>query len=563
MIDVTKICPCCMKEKGETNFCPHCGYNINTEISPHRLRPGTILNGKYWLGVAIGEGGFGITYVGYDLNLELKVAIKEYFPNGLVTRDSSGTDTVNVYSGDEGALYIQGRDKFVNEAKALAKFDSEPGIVTVKDFFLENGTAYIVMEYIEGSTLKQFLESNGGRVPVDMALRMITPIMDSLAKVHSQGIIHRDISPDNIMMTKDYKMKLIDFGAARGMSPEGGKSLSIQLKPGFAPEEQYRTHGKQGPWTDVYALSATLYRMITGNTPIEALERSRMDVLKKPSMLGIQIHPEIEMALMTGLAVEARNRFANMEYLRRALHLDESVYRGEYTVTIDGEDRRTQEEWTNENNQPNTGGYAPPEKKSSNASVIVAAVMGILAIAFAISVLLVVLRNADIAKNEDDGNSKTTSTVATATKEYEPPVFTVAEGSSTRGTDYTSGSPVEYYPSFAIDGKMETAWSANREISVNPRFTLKADSPQHVKGIKMTNGYCKSENTYTKNRRITKVKVEYEGGEVIKDMSIDNYRTMIDIPFNAPVDTSYITIYVLDTYYGAWKDICISEIEVY
>lgn len=312
MVDVDRLCTACMSDRGDNSICPNCGYNGKGECSPHHLKPGTILAGKYWLGNALGQGGFGITYIGYDLNLEIPVAIKEFFPMGYATRDSNTADSISIVSGQAQEIYEKAKDKFINEAKALAKFDDLSGIVSVKDFFQENGTAYIVMEYLEGETFKAYLERNGGSISADKAITMLLPVMKSLSEVHGYGVIHRDISPDNIMISKKGKIKLLDFGAARDASPNGSRSLSVQLKMGYAPEEQYRTHGKQGPWTDVYAMSATIYRAITGGFPIEALERIMDDILQPPSKLGVKIEPELEQVLMKGLSVKAENRYQDM-----------------------------------------------------------------------------------------------------------------------------------------------------------------------------------------------------------------------------------------------------------
>jgi serine/threonine protein kinase len=268
----------------------------------------------------LGEGGFGITYIGWDLNLDLKVAIKEYYPSGFVTRETTSATTVQPFSGSQGDFFLKGRDKFINEAKSLAKFFALPGIVAVKDYFLENGTAYIVMEYIEGKTMKGYLAEMGGKLPAAQVFDMLKPVMPSLSKVHQSGMIHRDISPDNIMLSDEGGMKLLDFGAAREFDGSGSKSLSVMLKPGFAPEEQYRSKGVQGPWTDVYALCATMYRCITGVTPTESNERVIEDDLKPPSALGAYIGAAQEAALMRGLAVFAKDRCQSIQELYDALY---------------------------------------------------------------------------------------------------------------------------------------------------------------------------------------------------------------------------------------------------
>ncbi len=320
-IDINQLCLGCMTRiENKEVPCPKCGWQADTaERSPHQLPLQTILNGKYLVGCVVGEGGFGITYLGWDLNLDMKVAIKEYYPSGFVTRENTVTTTVTPFSGDKREAFIKGLDKFVDEAKSLAKFYSLPGVVSVKDFFKKNGTGYIVMEYVEGITLKQYLKKEGGKLPVFQVLEWVKPLIKSLTQMHEKGIIHRDISPDNIMITPDGEIKLLDFGAARDMSTDGGKSLSVLLKPGYAPEEQYRTRGSQGPWTDVYALCATIYKGITGQTPPESMERVHDDTLEPPTKLGVSINEVKEAALLKGLAVLQKNRYQNMNELYDAL----------------------------------------------------------------------------------------------------------------------------------------------------------------------------------------------------------------------------------------------------
>ncbi len=332
-MDIKKICPGCMQEvdnRDSVEVCPHCDYQLKQiKSASHQMQPFTILAGKYLVGKVIGEGGFGISYIGLDLNLELVVAIKEFYPNGFVTRESNVTTMVSMYAGKNEADVSKWREGFINEARNLAKFSNLNGIVEVRDFFNENGTAYIVMEYIEGITLKQYLKQNGGKISVSKTFEMMEPVIRALSKVHDAGIIHRDISPDNIMITKYGGMKLLDFGAAREFAGNAEKSLSIMLKPGYAPEEQYRSRGKQGPWSDVYALTATIYKCITGVTPVESMERMREDTLKSPRELGVSISDAQNTAVMQGMAVYAENRIQNMDVLHAVLYSDESAVKVE------------------------------------------------------------------------------------------------------------------------------------------------------------------------------------------------------------------------------------------
>ena len=307
------LCMNCLQQKKAQGACLHCGFDETTyAASPHHLPLRTILAGKYLVGRVLGEGGFGITYLGWDLNLDLKIAIKEYYPTGFVTRENTTTNTVTPYMGEKAQFFTKGRTRFVDEAKSLAKFYALPGIVSVKDFFLENGTAYIVMEFVEGETLKQLLSHSGGKLPADQVIEMMKPLMRSLSEIHKAGIIHRDISPDNIMVTKEGNVKLLDFGAARDFSDSGNRSLSVMLKPGYAPEEQYRSRGVQGPWTDVYALCATMYKAISGVTPMESIERVQNNEVKPPTELGVGIPPQQEVALMKGMAVLQKDRYQSI-----------------------------------------------------------------------------------------------------------------------------------------------------------------------------------------------------------------------------------------------------------
>ena len=321
-MNYNNLCPHCMREiqKNGKGTCPYCGFDDTyaPELT-HQLRPFTVLNGKYLVGSVLGECGFGITYIGYDLNLELRTAIKEFYPNGFCRRESSITNTLSPYGGSQGESFEKWRSRFIKEAKSLAKCTNLSGIVGVKDFFEENNTAYIVMEYLEGQTLKEYLNRQGGKLPVGWALQALEPVMVSMSQVHRAGIIHRDISPDNIMITTDGMMKLLDFGAAVDLMKEEERSLSIMLKPGYAPEEQYRTKGKLGPWSDVYALAATIYKCITGITPPEAMERMREDQLAAPGSLGINMPPSVEAALLKGMSVYADNRYQTMDEFHHAL----------------------------------------------------------------------------------------------------------------------------------------------------------------------------------------------------------------------------------------------------
>ena len=281
------------------------------EENLHCLRKGTRLIGRYTIEGVLGQGGFGITYLGMDELHEKPVAIKEFFPQGIVTRNIEYQDTVTVTFVGEKDNYEKGKERFLKEARTMAKFSKDKGIVKALDFFEINNTAYIVMEYLEGVTLKQYLAENK-RIDAEDLVELLVPLIEALDEIHSQGLIHRDISPDNIMVLPDGRIKLMDFGAARDYTEFGEKSLSIVLKPGYAPPEQYQTHGIQGPWTDIYALCATMYKCITGENPPDAIERVMDDHLKKISAFGISVLPQIEEAIIKGMSVAANDRYQNV-----------------------------------------------------------------------------------------------------------------------------------------------------------------------------------------------------------------------------------------------------------
>ncbi len=302
----------------QVEVCPLCGYFKGSGVQEaYYLEPGTVLKGQYLLGKVLGYGGFGVTYIGYDNKLQRKIAVKEYLPSDYATR-KPGTKEPVIYSGDAREQFMAGLSSFLGEARNLAGFVGIPEIVDIYDCFQENGTGYIVMEYLKGKTVKELL-AREGRFPYQKAEEIILHVLDGLEAVHKEGIIHRDIAPDNIFITDEGEIRLLDFGAARYAASIYSRSLSVILKPGYAPEEQYRSHGQQGPWTDIYGVGATFYRMITGERPPESLERMVEDDLKRPSELGVEIPPEKEEILMKSLKVQMEDRIQSAREFREAL----------------------------------------------------------------------------------------------------------------------------------------------------------------------------------------------------------------------------------------------------
>lgn len=303
-------CMACKADEQEA--CPVCGF-IERDFVPekHHLPPRTILKGQYLVGCALGEGGFGITYIGWDLFLHIPVAIKEYFPSGVVIRDQ-GQCTVSVFAGKDEQSFLKGRESFFREAQKVARFDNNPGVVSVKNCFIENGTAYIIMEYISGINLGVYASKRGGKLGFEETLRLLETPIRTLNALHGASTYHRDISPENLMLSKTGTVKLIDFGSAMESDSEK-KTRVLMVRSGYSPVEMYSTNGKDGSYSDVYSMAATIYKLITGVTPPAATERLDADPLVRPTMLGVKdITTTQENALMRGLTVQQKDRYQTM-----------------------------------------------------------------------------------------------------------------------------------------------------------------------------------------------------------------------------------------------------------
>ncbi len=287
------------------------------EKYPLALPPGTVLAGQYIIEAVLGQGGFGITYRAADHKNGNKVAVKEFFPDTLAARN--GPAMVSAYSGPREENFIYGKNCFLQEAETLAKFIGNDNIVRVHSYFEENGTAYFVMDYIEGISFAEYIRHYNGKIPYDKALNVLIPVMDALGAVHNQGIIHRDVTPDNIYISSDGIVKLMDFGAARYSLGDRSQSLDVVLKHGYAPKEQYMRRGRQGPFTDVYSLGACFYFSVTGKLPPDSVDRLDVDEIVSMSALGADLPAVSEAAIMKALSVKAEDRFQSMEDFKLAL----------------------------------------------------------------------------------------------------------------------------------------------------------------------------------------------------------------------------------------------------
>ncbi|MFI3326902.1 MAG: PASTA domain-containing protein, partial [Clostridia bacterium] len=333
-----KLCSGCFEKYDERlSMCPFCGYEEGDEKESNSyLDVGTMLNNKYVIGAAIGNGGFGVTYYAWDINLQQKLAIKEYLPSEFSTRMQGKLDII-VFKGEKEEQFNVGLEKFVGEANKLVEFRDTEGVVRIQESFFEFGTAYIVMEYLDGETLSKYLSENPMNSS-EKTISMMMPIIQSLKQIHAKGILHRDISPDNIIITKEGKAKLIDFGASRHETATKTRSMSVITKAGYSPEEQYRNSGDQGAYTDVYALAATMYHMITGVKPPISIERNAYYKEKKKDLLepilnyNKEISENEEIAIANALNIKIEQRTESMDIFEKELTSDTPIKRRDGSI---------------------------------------------------------------------------------------------------------------------------------------------------------------------------------------------------------------------------------------
>lgn len=308
--NIRTICLNCFHTLDKNGFCYRCRTRANdAQGSVLTLPLRTLLGGRYLVSKPLGVGGFGITYLAWDMAKSTRVAIKEFFPKGYTTRQPFSSK-VTVLRQNYVAAFNHWLNAFIEEARMLLSIKHLHGVVRMQDFFESNNTAYIVMDYLEGMSLRKYLVQRGGVLPVKEALGILRPVMDSLVVLHQYGVIHKDISPENIQVVQNRFVKLIDFGAASIYNQNVNKPFMV-LKPGFSPIELYKTEYGQGPWSDIYELGATLYNCITGRIPQIATQRLVQDYVPCPRKLGVNIPIAVENALMKALAVHPKDRYSN------------------------------------------------------------------------------------------------------------------------------------------------------------------------------------------------------------------------------------------------------------
>ena len=310
------VCPVCGTPNPRSAFaCSGCGAQFAVNSAPHVLGPGARLaGGGYTIIGLLGQGGFGITYLGIDVRLGRQVAIKEFFPSGCVRQG-----TTVLPSGSWGqASFGDAMSRFVEEGRTLALF-SHPGIVQAFNSFEENGTGYVVMEYVQGKTLAQLLTERGGRLDEEEAVRCVTMAGRALEAVHAAGVLHRDLKPGNIMVTEEGRVVLLDFGAAREYALGVTQSHTVVLTPGYAPLEQYASHARRGAYSDVYSLAATLYSLLTGEAPVAATDRATGSEIRPVRMLNPLVSERVERAISAGLEMNVEARPASVRAFMDAL----------------------------------------------------------------------------------------------------------------------------------------------------------------------------------------------------------------------------------------------------
>ncbi len=316
-----ELCSWCMRPRtGPSGMCAFCPPTPPTQDQHHMKMPtGVLIADQYVVGRVLGKGGFGITYLGADINLGNRVAIKEYFPTDLAVRAEDRL-TVQVMSPTCRDTYDYGLEQFASEARRLAKYQRVREIVTVINYVRENNTGYLVMEYLEGRTLGEYLATTGGALTPPVALRLLAGVLNGLEAMHAEQMLHRDISPDNIFMTDAGDVKLIDLGAARLAVGGRTQNLSVILKHGYAPPEQYHQNGHQGPWTDIYAFGITLYRCITGQNAPDALDRRESDRLDWSLLSRSGTDRGLVRALQKATSIDPKQRYQSIRELRSALY---------------------------------------------------------------------------------------------------------------------------------------------------------------------------------------------------------------------------------------------------
>ncbi len=601
---VENLCIYCMYEKHSPyEVCPRCGQRNETyRPRMEHLPPGTLLNGQYYLGRCIGHGGFGILYIAIDRALQIVVAIKELFPSGYVARDANGY--LHPVGGSDSAQILHAsRSKFIQEARTLAQMRAvlERGIVQVYGFFEQFGTAYMVMEYLDGINLKEYVNKNE-KISTAQMLEMMKPVVLSLEQLHEQKIIHRDISPDNLMVLKRSGVKLLDFGAVKDVYSHTKTSVSF-VKEGYSPIEQFTASGNVGPWTDVYALCATMYFCITGTRIPKADDRISKE-LRPPSAMGAKISKHVEKILLKGLALRPEDRLRDMRQLYDGLYAKRArpsfldiLWKGTVGVSLAGVfaalifvayayldiggDRPKNEAQNTPSEQEQTQPAVVILDREDNAGT------GNEGLSLARVGQAGTQAEAGAGAAEDGAGQEAAGVGATDAQqsgteveegETEIPLQVArVEGPGTDFFDYAilpvsaanasstiSQEGISNDATLLFDGRGDTSWQEGIQdgFGIGETVSFRFDRAYAVKYMSFQLGNWKSEEYFAGNAKPKKLTVYI--GDFAGQVEFSEEKTVQWVAFSQDVSGDSMRLQIDDIYPGTkWEDTCISEVTVY
>ncbi len=386
MINTDHLCMSCMREIGEEKTCPYCGFHADSpQLAPY-LPMRTVVAERYLAGKVLDYNGDGATYMGWDLEMNAPVTIREFLPDAIAQR---GEDlTLKPMAGCE-ITYRDCYQSFLELWRKLARMRGLSALILVFDIVEDHGTAYAVAEYTEGVTLREYLlRSPSGYLSWEQARILFMPVLSTLGTLHSAGIIHRGISPTTLMVEKNGKMRITGFSIWQARTARG--DLTAQLFPGYAAIEQYGFEGQQGPWTDIYAFSAVLYRTLIGSTPLEATSRVTNDRLVVPGKFAEQLPAYVINALMNGMQILPEDRTRTVEQLRAELsaapgasNIAATTYAAREKAALDAGEQ-----------EPATG---QKKKSSSSKTALIAGTVSILVCLAVLSVLAMTVWRDDLS----------------------------------------------------------------------------------------------------------------------------------------------------------------------
>lgn len=527
------ICIYCGEPLDDNGRCPRCGRIGRVIVSKPELERGKRLNKRYQISRVLGSGGFGITYMAKDYTLNMTVAIKECFPKRIVTRNEE-TGEVIPNAGAE-ARFQQEKERFLQEARSLVQLRNLHNIVDVQDFFEDNNTAYIVMEHIRGVSLYKLVKDRGYALSVKEMLQYIIPVLDDLEVVHEKGVIHKDISPDNIMIMGDlnnYNVKLIDFGAAQDLSEES--SEKNQYKRGYAPIEQYRNESDLiGPWTDVYAVCATIYWLLSGQRLPDASERRDKDKAYSLKAIGVMVPDQLEKVLEKGLAYSPQKRIDSIGKLKKMLKKVPTApyakaWAGSVVLTVACAGLLAYSAWTA--NASNLQSYQ--EKKEA-----------------AMTIDPKITVTADLTGQKDNVMWSRMKAVVVSDASAS------SEATSTSGKNFSAEN--------VINSDLSSVWGEGVDgAGIGEKLTLNIGEVREIRAIQANLGDWSDPESYERAGRPKALKIT-AGEQHFEITDIPDKQAEVYIVFSEPVKTSDITFEIEDVYEGAEDYTCISEIDLF